>query len=119
MERTELDTYFAEQLAAGRHPVTTIEISASLPAVRDAVYSGMSRLAGTYSVRHENGALDLSHSPVSGIQVLSVGRHSVADIKSAVRSSRALRAGVVVIDDLSEPELTRFLDHFTQTPMFV
>lgn len=119
MERTELDQYFAEQLAAGQHPVASIEISAPLPAVRDAVYAGMSRLAGSYAHRHENGALDFSHRPVSGIQVLSVGRHSVADIKAAVRSSRALQAGVVVIDDLSEPELTRFLDHFIQAPMFV
>lgn len=119
MNISQLDSYFADQLAADRHPVATIEISATIPAVRDAVYAGVSRLAETFSARHENGAVDLSRGPVSGVQVLSVGRHSVADIKSAVRSARSLRAGVIVIDDMSEPELTRFLDHYVPSPMFV
>lgn len=118
MDSIALDQVFADRLAADRHPVVTIELSAPSPELRDAVYQGASRMAEGTMTRHENGAVDLSRRPVSGIQVLSVGRHSVADIKAAVRSSKALRAGIVVIDDFTEPELSRFLAHFVDIPAF-
>ncbi|UYG15998.1 hypothetical protein BRM3_10175 [Brachybacterium huguangmaarense] len=118
MDHIELDQFFADRLAADRFPVVSIEISTPSAALRDAVYAGVARMATSHSVRLENGAVDLSRTPVSGIQVLAVGRHSVADIKAAVRSSKSLRAGIVVIDDFSEPELTRFLGHFVDMPAF-
>lgn len=118
MDHTDLDLFFTRRLAAGRHPVVSIELSAPSPILRDAVLAGVSRLAETHTARHENGAVNLSRGPVAGLQVVAVGRHSVAEIKAAVRSATALRAGVVVIDDLTEPELTRFLGHFVDTPLF-
>lgn len=114
MDTHDLDLYFADRLAADRHPVVAIELSVQSPVLRDAVIAGVSRLADAAVQRHENGAVDLSRKPVSGMQVVAVGRHSVAEIKAAVRSSKALGAGVIVVDDLSEPELTRFLAHFVE-----
>lgn len=118
MDHIDLDQFFADRLAAGRHPVITIELSTASPVLRDAVYAGAQRMAEAYTARHENGAVDLARQPVPGIQVLAVGRQSVADIKAAVRSAPALRAGVIVVDDFSEPELTRFLGHFVDMPVF-
>lgn len=118
MDHIDLDQFFTQQLAAGRHPVVSVELSAPSPILRDAVLTGVARLAESHTARHENGAVDLARGPVAGLQVVAVGRHSVAEIKAAVRSAKALRAGVVVIDDLTEPELTRFLSHFVDSPLF-